>query len=108
MDMAAWYTAAWFDKYVKGDPTADRRLLTTRWRDDGPGREVDSSAPPDGNLFSFYFPSRLDVGRAGGGRFACEDLRAGCSGQAAEDGEPRPYSYLAESTTKHSAADGAG
>ena len=29
MDLAAWYTAAWFDKYVKGDPTPTARLLTT-------------------------------------------------------------------------------
>ena len=100
MDMAAWYTAAWFDRYVKGDSEATRRLLTTRWRDDEPGRAVDGSAPPDGNLFSFYFPSRLDLGRDGGARFLCEDLRAGCAGQAADDGEARPYSYLRHSMTK--------
>ena len=28
----AWYTTAWFDKYVKGDSSADKRLLTTRWQ----------------------------------------------------------------------------
>src|SRR3712207_3498760 len=99
MDMAAWYTAAWFDKYVKGDPSADRRLLTTRWRDDEPGRAGDGSQPPYGNLHSFYLRSRLDVRLAGGGRFTCEDLREGCAGQPAGDGEPQPYSYLRESTT---------
>jgi dienelactone hydrolase len=106
MDLAAWYTGAWFDKYVKGDPTADRRLLTTRWRDDEQGKGVDSSTPPDGNLFSFYLRSRLDIGLSGGTRFKCEDLRAGCPGQAGDDGEARPYSYLAASTTKDSAAVG--
>ena len=108
MDMAAWYTAAWFDKYVKGDPSADRRLLTTRWRDDEQGRAVDSTDPPDGNLLSFYFRSRLDIGLAGGGRFKCEDMRSGCPGQVGDDGEPRPYSYLAASTTKDSAPTGGG
>ncbi|HEX8645560.1 MAG TPA: hypothetical protein VF715_01585 [Thermoleophilaceae bacterium] len=108
MDMAAWYTAAWFDKYVKGDPAADRRLLTLRWRDDARAAEVDSTDPPDGNLLSFYFLSRLDVGRAGGGRFVCEDLRAGCGGMAAGDGEPPAYSYLAEAMTEDAATPPAG
>ena len=40
LDMAIWYTAAWFDKYLKSDPSADRRLLTTRWID-GPARRPD-------------------------------------------------------------------
>jgi pimeloyl-ACP methyl ester carboxylesterase len=34
IDMTTWYTTAWFDKYLKHDPTADARLLTARWRDD--------------------------------------------------------------------------
>ena len=47
MDMVAWYSTAWFDRYVKcqGDASckqsADRRLLTNRWRKDseeGAGR----------------------------------------------------------------------
>jgi hypothetical protein len=80
-DLAAWYTTAWFDKYVKGDPTADARLLTTRWRGEG-------------NLFSFYYRSRLDVRRADGTRFACEDLRSGCPGMADEDGYAGSYRYL--------------
>ena len=28
IDLSAWYTTAWFDRYVKGDLTAQRRLLT--------------------------------------------------------------------------------
>jgi dienelactone hydrolase len=84
-DMIAWYTTAWFDKYVKGDPTADARLLTTRWRDDAAEAAVDPDG--DGNLFSFYYRSRLDIDG-----FACEDLRAGCPGMAPDGGGA--YSYL--------------
>jgi hypothetical protein len=88
MDLVAWYTAAWFDKYVQGDPTADARLVTDRWRADAPGAAVDPEG--DGNLFSFYYRSRLDMAS-----FGCEDLRSGECGLR-PDGEPVPYSYLAE------------
>ncbi|MCW3067203.1 MAG: hypothetical protein JWN32_4375 [Solirubrobacterales bacterium] len=92
-DEIAWYTTAWFDKYVKGDPTADARLLTNRWRHDGEEAAVDPKG--DGNMFSFYYRSRLDVHLAGGGRFACEDLRPGCPGLTDADGVPGVYSYVA-------------
>jgi dienelactone hydrolase len=91
-DLAAWYTTAWFDKYVKGDPAADARLLTTRWRDDAAGAAVDPSGDP--NDFSFYYRSRLDVHRADGTRFTCEDLRSGCPGMVDQDGYAGSYSYL--------------
>lgn len=94
-DLTAWYTTAWFDKYVKRDPAADERLLTTRWRDDAANAKVDPTR--DGNVFSSYYRSRLDVTRAAG-RFVCEDLRTGCDGQA-PDGGPASYSYLATATT---------
>jgi dienelactone hydrolase len=100
MDLSAWYTTAWMDKYVKGDPTADARLLSTRWRHDIGDREVDPQGA--GNLFSFTFRSRLDIRRTDGSRFTCEDLRAGCAGMTADDGWPERYSYLAIAT----AADG--
>jgi dienelactone hydrolase len=92
MDLVAWYTAAWFDKYLKGEPSADSRLTTDRWRADAPEAAVDPDH--DGNQFSFYFPSRLAIHLAGGRRFDCENLRAGCSGLA-RDCEPVPFSYLA-------------
>jgi dienelactone hydrolase len=92
-DLVAWYTTAWFDKYVKGDPGADRRLLSDRWRDDGPGAEVDPNG--DGNLFSFYFRSPLDVSLAGGGRAVCDDLRAGCAALG-PDGGPADYDFVAD------------
>lgn len=100
MDLVAWYTLAWMDKEVKGDPTADARLLTTRWQDDRLEKEVDSQTPPDGNQYSAYLPSRLDIARSqGGGRFTCEDLRTGCPGLAA-DGLPADYSFLAAAQVK--------
>jgi hypothetical protein len=92
IDLAAWYTTAWFDKYVKGDPSADSRLVTNRWRQDPGDRAVDPAG--GGNLYSFYYRSRLDVRLAGRGRFLCEDLRSG-SCALAPDCEPQPFSYLA-------------
>jgi dienelactone hydrolase len=91
-DMITWYTTAWFDKYVKGDATADRRLTTNRWRADAEEAAVDPDG--DANMFSFYYRSRLDIGLAGGGRFVCEDLRPGCPGIAADDGQPAKYSFI--------------
>jgi dienelactone hydrolase len=91
-DMITWYTTAWFDKYVKGDATADRRLTTSRWRTDAEEAAVDPHQ--DANMFSFYYPSRLDIGLAGGGRFTCENMRPGCPGMNADDGEPARYSYV--------------
>jgi dienelactone hydrolase len=92
-DLIAWYTTAWFDKYVKGDSSADSRLLTERWRDDPRGAAVDPTGDP--NLFSFYFHSPLDIGLAAGGRASCADLRAGCT-SLAPDGLPPDYDFVAD------------
>jgi dienelactone hydrolase len=91
-DMITWYTTAWFDKYVKGDASADDRLLTNRWRADAQEAAVDPNG--DANMFSFYYRSRLDIGLAGGGRFLCEDMRPGCNGLRANDGQPAEYDFL--------------
>ena len=91
MDLSAWYTTAWFDRYVKGEKAATKRLLTTRWRHDAPGADVDPAH--DGNLLSTYYNSRLDLGHHGGPRVRCNDLRAGC-GALAPDGAGSSYSYL--------------
>ena len=92
-DMIAWYTNAWFDKYVKGSGAdADKRLLTSRWRSDAAEAAVDPTG--DGNMFSWYYRSRLDIGLSGGGRFKCEDMRAGCSGLASTDGQPKEYDFI--------------
>ncbi|MDX6616487.1 MAG: hypothetical protein QOD60_1578 [Solirubrobacterales bacterium] len=92
-DLIAWYTTAWFDKYVKGDPGADTRLLSDRWRNDAPEAAIDPSG--DGNAFSFYYRSRYDVGLAGGGRAVCDDLRAGCPSMA-PDGLPPSYDFVGD------------
>jgi dienelactone hydrolase len=91
-DITDWYTTAWFDKYLRHDPTADARLLSSRWRNDPVEAGVDPGH--DGNAFSFYYYSRLDVHRADGTTFDCEDLSEGCPGLAADDGYPGDYSYI--------------
>lgn len=97
IDVAAWYTTAWFDKYVKKDPTADRRLQTTRWHQDSRDAIVDPSGR--GNMFSSIYRSRMDIGLSGGRRATCEDIRKGCKGMA-QDGLSGRYSYLAIVTSK--------
>ena len=113
-DLAAWYTTAWFDKYVKcpgaANPTAceesaDARLLSDRWRDDAPGEAVDSNADP--NVFSFYFRSRFDFVDAGGAEQICDDMRAGCSNMA-PDGGPVPYSFVADAFDTSDEGGGGG
>ncbi len=100
IDTAAWYTTAWFDKYLKADPSADRRLLTRRWEADPLEAAVDPGG--DGNMLSFYFRSSTDFslsrrdGTLGARRAGCDDMRAGCGHLRPRDGEPTdpPYSFL--------------
>jgi dienelactone hydrolase len=96
-DMIDWYTTAWFDKYVKQSPNADRELLTTRWRSDATEASVDPNH--DANAFSFYYNSRLDFHLANGQRVDCEALRDGCSALSPNDGYPGTYSYINIDTT---------
>jgi hypothetical protein len=100
IDAAAWYTTAWLDKYVKGDATADARLLTDRWRDDPVERalDADSGAGEGGSLYSFYFRSPLAFTLTDGTKVACADARSGCTALRADDGVARdkPYSYLTD------------
>ncbi len=97
-DIIDWYTSAWFDKYLKHDPAADARLLTQRWRADPVEAAIDPNH--DGNGFSFYYYSRLDIHRSDGSVFRCEDLRDGCAGLTSADGYPGNYSYIAIDTTR--------
>jgi hypothetical protein len=90
--MIDWYTTAWFDKYLKRDCTADRRLLTQRWRHDGPEAAIDPDH--DGNMFSFYYRSRLDMRLANGRRYDNENLRADARGLTFRDGYAGEYSYV--------------
>lgn len=95
-DLIAWYTTAWFDIYVKGDPGAETRLLTDRWRNDRLSQAVDQRHDP--NMFSFYYRSRLNVTRADGTRAVCDDLRTGCPVLAA-DGLPPDYGVTTDALT---------
>jgi len=95
-DEIAWYTSAWFDKYIKHQRSADRRLLTNRWREDPVEAGVDLHH--DGDAFSFYYYSRLDVHLFSGEVFDCENMRKGCPGIVREK-NPGSYSYLATDTS---------
>jgi hypothetical protein len=113
LDLVTWYTLAWLDRYLRRDPTAPARLLTDRWRADAPGAAID--ARHDGNLFSFYYRSRVAitlrervrVKRRKGRRptskvvahaVRCDDLRAGCDAlrPRAADGHAGDWWYLDE------------
>ncbi len=98
-DEVAWYTTAWFDKYLRKAASADRRLLTDRWREDPLEAAVDPNH--DGNAFSFYYLSRLDIHLRSGQAWDCEDLREGCPGMTnpSRDGFSGSYSYLALDTS---------
>jgi hypothetical protein len=85
-DLVVWYTAAWFDRFVRGDRKATSRLFTDRWRADAVEAPVDPE--DDGNMFSFYYDSPLWVdGRA------CADLRSAQGCGLAPDGLG-PFSAL--------------
>ncbi|UTI66374.1 hypothetical protein NBH00_09225 [Paraconexibacter antarcticus] len=100
-DLVSWYTTAWLDKYLKGsDPTADARLLTDRWRADAAEGAIDPDH--DGNLYSRYSSSPLDVHTAAGMHVVCEDARAACPALR-PDGGPVPYSFLAAANTPDAA-----
>ena len=46
-------------------------------------------------MFSFYYPSRLEVHLTNGTLYDCEHLREGCAGLSDNDGYPGEYSYIA-------------
>jgi dienelactone hydrolase len=98
-DIIDWYTTAWFDKYLKHNSAADNMLLTQRWRNYGPEAAIDPTH--DGNAFSFYYDSRLDIRLADGKRWDCEDLRDGCAGMVptSDDGYSGNYSYVSIDTS---------
>ncbi|MDX6583758.1 MAG: hypothetical protein QOI10_2942 [Solirubrobacterales bacterium] len=108
-DMVAWYTTAWFDKYVKCadgsacEADADRRLLTDRWRDDARGGQVDTNGDP--NDYSFYRHSRYDLHTAAGAEVTCDDMRAGCASMG-PDGLPAGYDHVSDAYTAPAGEDG--
>ncbi len=94
IDMATWYTQAWFDRYLRHDHRASNRLLTDRWRHDPVQRRIDLRG--DRDLFSFYYRSRFVLHLPGRGLVRCLDVRAGCRALVPEahDGYRGRYSYL--------------
>lgn len=92
IELTTWYAAAWFRKYLAGDPAADRLLLTDRWRSDPAAGAADPLK--DADMFSWHYRSRLDLHLGDGTPVDCENLRAGCSGliPASADGGPASYS----------------
>ncbi|HEY8001907.1 MAG TPA: calcium-binding protein [Solirubrobacterales bacterium] len=110
-DMVAWYTTAWFDKYVKCadgsscERDADKRLLTDRWRADARGGQVDANGDP--NLYSFYRRSRYDLHTTASAEVVCDDMRAGCASMA-PDGLPAGYDHVSDAYTAPTDDGGAG
>lgn len=94
IDMAAWYTQAWFDRYLKHRPGAIRRIETARWRHDRAEAGVDLAG--DGNLYSYHYRSAMAIHGGGGAAVDCPTLRTGCSALVprARDGYRGRYSYL--------------
>jgi hypothetical protein len=111
-DIVAWYTTAWFDRYVKCagasacGADAGKRLRTDRWRADARGGQVDLGGDP--NLYSFYLRSRFDLDN-GGVEATCDDMRAGCASMG-PDGHPPGYDHVADAYTapSGSGAEGGG
>ena len=103
MDMVAWYSTAWFDRYVKcqGDrelqaerrPPPAHRPLARRLRG-GRGRP---QRRPEHVLVLLPLPVRLPRSRATAS-VTCDDMRAGCPTMA-PDGQPPNYDYFKDATT---------
>jgi hypothetical protein len=80
-DVTSWYTQAWFEKYLKHDPTADKRLLSTQFSyleptDSGKWKPVRLSRE---KYLSFYFCSAYAFRLAGGGVVSDPDIaHVGC------------------------------
>jgi dienelactone hydrolase len=94
--VAFYYTLAWFDRYLKGDRAADGRLTATDFDRSGDVHNISggtfdpatqSNVPaylnrlPVRDRLSFHFRSAYFLE---GGRFRCEDVRAGCPPPAAQ------------------------
>ena len=93
MDLASWYTTAWFDRYVKDRRRAKGRLLTDRWLDDARGAAADSLG--NGNLISTYYDSGVAIRPKGGGRrIQCRWNGAAPCARLRPDRVPGEYSYL--------------
>ena len=82
---------------MKGDASADKRLLTNRWRADSQEAAIDPNH--DGNMFSFYYRSRLDIRLARRRTVHLRGHTTELPGLVANDGQPADYSYLKVDTS---------
>ena len=92
-DLIAWYTDAWFDKYLKHDPSADGRLLTTRWQHDPIEKEVD----PEARRKRVFVLLPVAAGHPPAPPARCSTARTfvrAVLAWSANDGYPGMYSYL--------------
>jgi hypothetical protein len=67
--IAAYYTLAWFDKYLKADPTADARLLTKRFQ-----QPNNANCGGNDNCYSIYYKNAYAFHDAAGTLHSCDDV----------------------------------
>jgi hypothetical protein len=67
--IAAYYTLAWFDKYLRRDPTADARLLTKAFN-----RPDNAACGGHDGCYSIYFKTAYWFHDASGTLHACDDV----------------------------------
>jgi hypothetical protein len=100
--VSSYYTLAWFDRYLKGDPGAIGRLTAATFDgsadvhyisggtfDPATGANVPAriAGRPVADRLSFHFRSAWSFE---GGRLLCEDIRAGCPALPATGAAKRP------------------
>lgn len=68
-DIVAFYTLAWFDKYLRHDPTADARLLTNAFNQ----HDNEACGGNDG-CYSIYFKNAYWFRGASGALHSCDDV----------------------------------
>jgi hypothetical protein len=100
--MAFYYTLAWFDRYLRGDQSAEDRLVATKFDNTAdvhsigagtyssaaalahPGDPSAGNVPyviagiPVKNAVSFYYESEYSLTGPGAKKHTCLDMRAGC------------------------------
>ena len=101
--MVAWYTTAWFDRYVKcqGDAALQAQTPTAACSPTAGAttpRRARSTPMATRTCTRFYYRSRYDFHVPGDGEVTCDDMRAGCPTMA-PDNQPPNYDYFKDATT---------
>ncbi|MFY9585936.1 MAG: hypothetical protein WAT66_00620, partial [Actinomycetota bacterium] len=68
-DIVAFYTLAWFDKYLRHDASADARLLTKAY-----GAPDNDACGGNDGCYSIYFKNAYVFHDAGGTLHECDDV----------------------------------